>query len=911
MAYPTIFYSATNPLFFETLDRYEPTKELFNIVEARCSGWRLERGGFWSTCVPRTYEFNVQGWKLHVAGTPHTAADLLQRLVPILAEEDVAFKFCSDLAMVRLSTSKNWARTGAGKFVTIYPLNARQFVRVADRCYQVTRDLAGPYILTDRPYQNSRVIFYRYGGHLAVLRAEPEGLQVPVIFDPDGKEYPDRRVPFFQLPPWVEDAFSHPQPKPDEKSPATVIGNGRYAINRAIRFSSCGGIYEATDKKTGAPVIAREQRPLIGNWDTTLEKAARILQRLAGSGVAPAFVDLFREGEHFFLIEEYVPADSLWTRMMSFGFGQGTPPTPADLLKSIRETIRKIVDALEIVHEHNIVLRDLTKTNVLLTPRDEGVKFIDFELAYETDRADPPIIGSTIGYGSPQQVSNELPKLWDDYYALGALLIDTIAVTASGLGLNRQGILRSLRRTVDDFGLPAILCDVAQGLLEPDPLYRLKPRQAMSMLDSAHVPAASRTLDPQVLPDFVQCPPRNPPDGRLMEDINETQKEIRRYILATADYARRDRLWPSSLEVFLTNPLGIRFGAAGVAYYLFRSSQTVPEPVLEWILGGLDSTCYPAGLYNGISGVALLFLSLGRVREAKKLFERSTGGEQIFRVPGLYDGAAGWGLVNLHFWSATGEESYLDRALQAANHLLRTAKTDGAGAFWPIGNRIPHGLGSGASGIALFLTYLGVLRKSGEFIDLASRAVGFDLANASWLGSRVFMHEFKTNDPKKAKSPHTKYGSAGVATAALRLYSVTGDTKFRQFAESCAYTVSSRGTNKLWQDWGLAGFGELLIDAYSILGDRNYLNTAYYLAEALLGFRVPQPEGIAFPGEELLRISCDYGLGSAGIGIFLQRLQNPDSSRFLLLDELILRARGGKAESRHQEGVEANKETVH
>jgi hypothetical protein len=37
-------------------------------------------------------------------------------------------------------------------------------------------------------------------------------------------------------------------------------------------------------------------------------------------------------------------------------------------------------------------------------------------------------------------------------------------------------------------------------------------------------------------------------------------------------------------------------------------------------------------------------------------------------------------------------------------------------------------------------------------------------------------------------------------------------------------------------------------------------------------FAIEKPSGIVFPGEELIRVSTDFGTGSAGTGLFLHRL---------------------------------------
>jgi hypothetical protein len=74
---------------------------------------------------------------------------------------------------------------------------------------------------------------------------------------------------------------------------------------------------------------------------------------------------------------------------------------------------------------------------------------------------------------------------------------------------------------------------------------------------------------------------------------------------------------------------------------------------------------------------------------------------------------------------------------------------------------------------------------------------------------------------------------------------------------------------------------------FHYLSDETYLNTAYYLAEAILPHAIRKPEGTAFAGSELLRISCDFAMGSAGIGWFLHRLLHPEGSRLFLRDSLL------------------------
>jgi hypothetical protein len=58
------------------------------------------------------------------------------------------------------------------------------------------------------------------------------------------------------------------------------------------------------------------------------------------------------------------------------------------------------------------------------------------------------------------------------------------------------------------------------------------------------------------------------------------------------------------------------------------------------------------------------------------------------------------------------------------------------------------------------------------------------------------------------------------------------------------------------------------------------------IASGISLFRVDRPTGTAFPGEELIRLSCDYGTGSAGIALFLHRLLNGGPTPYMV-DELL------------------------
>ncbi|HEX8145570.1 MAG TPA: class III lanthionine synthetase LanKC [Pyrinomonadaceae bacterium] len=885
---PRFFFTFLDREYFEVIDHYRPTDELISLVRGMAGeGWRIKPGAFWTNCAPESYQYQVQGWKIHVSSNVGTAVELLQRIVPLLIEEGVPFKFCSDLRMVALGTSKNWPRTGSGKFITIYPADLEQFKSLIERCYEATKGFAGPYLLTDRPYKDSRVIYYRYGEHTGIQKINSHGMPLHYILSPDGEPYSDERVPFFRLPPWVTDPFgasSMPSSNGGE-----VWLNNRYRVTGAVRYSSFGGLYAGEDTQTGQTVIIREARPMYsaehdwGNAVGLLEKEARILQKLGPLGLTPRFVDMFKEWEHWFLVQEKLDAESLWGYTMNITFG-AAERTSQELLDGFLETVRVLVEGLKVVHENNVVLRDFTKSNVMFT-KEHQVKFIDFELAYETDRDDPPIAGWTEGYASPEQLSNSVPTPEEDYYALGSLILDMINVTASGLPLNRKGVLAGLNQVLEDFGLPLVFSDIVAGLTHPNPSERWRPEHALKALEGARVEDPHRLID---LPPGDAPPERPAPTPEFKAELQETIDGVNDYILKKIEPERDDRLWPASAEVFISGPISFQYGATGIAYYLWLTTGRVPDGVVDWILARAKPERCSPGLYAGVAGVALFLLEIGMVERAKELLAASRDWDRVLETPSLYDGAAGWGLTNLHFWRATGEQRYLDDALEVGEHLLRTATEDPEGLCWESDNIKPVGFGFGPSGIATFLLYLNAARPRGEYLSAVEKALDFEQSTGEWVSHRFLLYTHKEASVSSPKSPSMRHGTGGLGSAALRFYSVTGEPRYRKLADVVAYACSSRYTNKLWQDYGPAGWGEFLLDMYWFTGDENYLNNAAHLAGHILPHRIERPEGIAFAGAELLRISCDFGAGSAGIGYFFHRILHPRLPRVLLLDELLV-----------------------
>lgn len=823
-----------------------------------------------------------------MSANPNTAERTLAAVTQILADTHIAFKFLSDMWVVNASVNKNWPRSAVGKFITIYTQDDREFSCILERCYKATAGLIGPYILTDRPYRDSRVVFYRYGGNVFGSTVGAAGQRIHTIQDPDGAPVLDRRLPAYAPPEWVRDPVSSSPFRVELVGP--VVLNDRYAVTRALKHSADGSVYEGMDAATGSKVIIREARPMGGpEWPGSAALAIirieGILQKLRGTGTAPDLIDVFSKDDHRFLVQEMLDGDSVWGYTCNTMFSGAGPDV---IFGELQRTMLEILNSVELIHDRGILHRDLTKTNILISKLGK-VHFIDWEFGYDQNAGHACPFGFTEGYSSPAQMLHEVPSPADDIYSIGCVLVDLLTVFATGLRLNRSGVLSALRLTLRDLALPEELATLIDNLICEDPQKRFTIFEARAFLSKISSPAHGSSARDPLFRLSAGFDPESCPEVELNfeRSIASAVQGVLGYLLYNAQVESSDRLWPPPAELFFTNAVSVQYGAAGIAQFIRRTNGEVPTPILDWIERQLRAKAVPDGLYLGRGGVSLVLWEAGRAQEAERLLEAEADMEALYEESGLYYGAAGWGYANLVMGIRLGREDFIDRAVTTARHLIATAIESDKGLCWPTKKKTFLGLGRGPSGVALFLTYLNTVRPDSRYLEIAARSIDFDLAHVERVGKIVLLWHHAGAPVNAPKSPHMLYGSAGVATAALRVYALTGDDRFRMFCEEVADSLATRYTNKLWQDHGRAGYCEYLLDAYRFLENPEYLRRARYVAESILPHAVERDNGVIFPGSELRRFSCDFGTGTAGIASALSRVLDPVASRPLFFDELI------------------------
>ncbi|SEG54137.1 Protein kinase domain-containing protein [Actinacidiphila yanglinensis] len=938
-------YLAHHPRWFENVTRRQPGSAHLREYRAAMPGdWRLRRHGYWLIADPPGMPEIGQGWKLHVSATSRTSAETLRRCLPVLREAGVRFKFLMDPAAVNEANGKTYARASSGKFIAVYPEDLPRFHAVAKALTEATDGLDGPYVLSDRRYPGSRVVHYRYGGFTSRFELLPTGLRDLLIEAPDGSLVADERTPYWSAPHWAGDPFAHavrspavppatstvadpaadPATEPEQAAPAgepdpAPLLDGRFRADKALLFSNRGGIYRGTDIRTGAEVVLREARPGVEVGPQRIDAVPllrheyNLLTELAGTGFFVRPVAYFTQWEHAFLVEEFVDGDHIGRLSTSQNPLYGLDMTPERLAayyQRLQGLWLQIADAIAACHERGIVLGDLSATNIMVT-EDDRIRIIDLESAFH-EGVDRGAGLSTPGLVTLRARAAGCGDRRTDYYALGGLLLSCVLACQQSDVVDHAIPLRLLAEVAADLALPAELVELITDLYDEEAAL---PDPAELRARIAALPFGRAWRQP---PPLARPAPSDPERGAdLRRRVRDVLDGVADFLVGAADPTREDRLFPADLLVFETNPLSLAYGAYGCLYALHLVRGRVPDELLGWALRrDTGHETLPPGLYYGSAGAAWALSALGHREQAVALLRDAAGHPLLEAEPGVTGGMAGHGMACLRLWRDSGLPEFLDRARAIGARLAETAERDGVHAHWRAADgRIPVGYGDGASGVAMFLLALHAATGAPEPLELGRAALEFDLSCAEYSphGLLCFPASAGKEGPASVLRHYWDEGTAGVLTTLLRYAAVTGDEQLRKQVDRLLPDVRRKYTAFPQLFHGISGIANALLDAYEFLGDPELLGDAERAAEAVLCSAVRRPEGVVFPGEQTLRESADLATGSAGIALFLLRLERTapgarTNANFLLDDLLrdlpdrLLGGRAGRSSDRGSSG---------
>lgn len=293
-----------------------------------------------------------------------------------------------------------------------------------------------------------------------------------------------------------------------------------------------------------------------------------------------------------------------------------------------------------------------------------------------------------------------------------------------------------------------------------------------------------------------------------------------------------------------------------------------------------------SGLYTGVAGIGFVLHALGDREGVRRCVETlaaradSSGGWDGYTD--IIFGAAGTGL----FLLAVGE---CDLAAAAGRSLMGQAIPTNAGCKWSIGGGIDQlmpNFSHGTAGIAYFLASLAGATGDDEFLDAALNGASYLLSVARTGDDTcaVFHYEGGGEDLYPLGWCH---GPTGLARLFHRLAVTTGDTEWAEWRDRCARTVRRSGIperkypgfwDNLGKCCGSTGVAECFLDLHRLTGDGDHLVFARTMADDIVSRATVDDGGTRWSNFEHrieppdLPAQTGAMQGAAGIASFLLNL---------------------------------------
>ncbi|MGO7634189.1 protein kinase domain-containing protein [Rhizobium leguminosarum] len=356
-------------------------------VRLPSEGWRQNRAGVWVYVnVGPLAKF---GWKIHVSTTLEDAVNVLATTSEIAFKYSCNFKYIGGGDSFRLIHFKNSNRLQSGKFVSLYPHDEVLTRLLLHEISYHIRTFKGIDVLTDRAFDGSTNVFYRWGAFQSTGRLNAKGMPEELVPNGLGQMVPDVRLPRFSLPEGIVDPFSTKPSPPSTYSPPQFVNMDQFKIDQVLRFTNGGGRYKGVDQSTGLDVVLKEGRPNTGfvgeeSAIPRLQREVQIMKMInaATIGLAPSVVKTFSVQGHEYAAIEYLPGTPLseWIARENplYSCLHRSRTHVQAYIRRASKVLEAIRQCLARLHELGIAYGDLSVGNVIVDDQDLA-RFIDFE----------------------------------------------------------------------------------------------------------------------------------------------------------------------------------------------------------------------------------------------------------------------------------------------------------------------------------------------------------------------------------------------------------------------------------------------------------------------------------------------------------------------------------------------------
>lgn len=542
---------------------------------------------------PNKLDVEIKGkfWKVHISPKIEDFEIVKKTVHKIATECGVTYKRVIDRDAMYLLSSVGVPASQIGKLITLYPSTVSIAKNLLNRLYDELKHYDGIEVISDRPYRDSKVIWYRYGTHTPLDTEKEE------------------RKPYFVLPENITDPFV----SEDQFLTGSIIQK-QYSFIKILRRKGEGNIYLAKNKMDEQVVIkeVRKNVYISPNIKKTAQKEFefQFISRANNNKNLniPKAIEKIEEKYSIFYVYAYVQGNSLENFPALVRFMESTSKDKSEILKNI---IFQLLNSIRELSFLGIDKLDIHPGNFIIS--NNKLFWIDLDYC----ESQTPLF-QTRGFWM-SQFSNETANI-QNLRRLGLLILyllgDINFFVCQSNNLDR-GYYLSLQKSLKE-KINLNICKVAIYLLD-----NINPQieEALTILEEKEVREVKSAINNYLKDHFLT---EKPLDYKKLDSLHTGLKGIGRLVAENVTpelYSEIKTEIRNRISKFEKRTLVKRLGKGnvyspyideGTSGLIWGMLQNTKQWEFEECLEILDALCFDdaksPGLVSGILGITYVLL---------------------------------------------------------------------------------------------------------------------------------------------------------------------------------------------------------------------------------------------------------------------------------------------------------------
>lgn len=793
----------------------------------------------------------IQGWILHISVIKSQLFDFFLLIIPFLNSKNVPFKIPRDKDTARCILDGNLGYYKIGKTISIYPNSDKEALELVDELIPLTTSFNGPSILTD--IHLGGLVYTRYGGFKPLILSDAMGIQDNYIYGPTGELVKDSYYIPFTVPLGIDWPFAKVI-SPVHTAPKKTL-NKIYRPISILKSDAKGRVLKALYLSHTFHVnwcVIKEAKKNMWSDDAGRDMTDRLVWQhelhnaLQDKLPLPRILDRFTESDNIYLVMEYIKGTSLHNYLGSINNNcDSWPRLQLDKRVAILDYLLQVIHLVQTLHEKGYVHRDITPVNFMINNRNR-LYLIDNELAYclNSKKPNPPFLFGTYGFMSPEQLNAQTPTIKEDIYSLGAFMLNIL----TGISpctfniLSSEALQKCLLFLIADSTISGLItsCMNSDPDNRPDVTYiqieieRYKKQIQVKNELTRHSINVNK-IDPAQVKSAIDTAIQGlvHPPTLISKDLWQSKVPSKESI--------------SGMEITeFTTLTGFREGISGVLYFLGKARkmgfqvdvcQKAYNQSCDFLKNYLNALPNIApGFYGGAAGIALALATGIDAGLLPNSDENRLGIQKCLELPStgtnIAIGASGQGLIALQCYSFLEKNAFRKLLSRHLNEVVKSLRKPRRRLFFgekltTILNRASFGFG--LSGTAYFL-----VAYSAYFNDPCTEKLAKNLLKSLRKDALLIKQMLLKNGCRGILNGDWLPGDAitGLILTFLKAYETLQLPSYKEIAEDILTIYPANiSHDNFTQESGIAGLGELYLEAYRVLKNNEWKNRADWIVE--------------------------------------------------------------------------------